>query len=151
MLTMEGFGLWLWLWLWALLGLWLLLTQLLSLLPKELIPQVTLELDGFLEVVGMWRKHRWSWGCVYSVPKWVYLRSIAIFVVGFWWLWDISDLPLILTTSLTNLVYPKRLPIIALVCLNHHPELRLMTRQPTHHLPELIILILQTIHIVCKL
>jgi hypothetical protein len=43
------------------------------------------------------------------------------------------------------------LPIIALVCLNHHPELSLMTRQPTHHLLELIILILQTIHIVCKL
>jgi hypothetical protein len=26
--------------------------------------QVTVELDGFLEVVGMWRKHGWSWGCV---------------------------------------------------------------------------------------
>jgi hypothetical protein len=24
----------------------------------------TLELDGFLEVVGLWRKHGWSWGCV---------------------------------------------------------------------------------------
>jgi hypothetical protein len=31
---------------------------------KELIPHVTLELDGFLEVVGFWRKHGWSWGCV---------------------------------------------------------------------------------------
>jgi hypothetical protein len=41
-----------------------LLTRFLSLLTKELIPQVTLELDGFLEVVGLWRKHRWSWGCV---------------------------------------------------------------------------------------
>jgi hypothetical protein len=72
-------------------------------------------------------------------------------VVGFWWLWDISDLTLILTTSLTNLVCPKCLPIIALVCLNHQPELRLMTRQPTHHLPQLIILILQAINLVCKL
>jgi hypothetical protein len=40
------------------------LTQFLSLLPKELIPHGTLELDGFLEVVGLWRKHGWSWGCV---------------------------------------------------------------------------------------
>jgi hypothetical protein len=62
MLTMEGF--WFWLWFRVLSGLGLLLTQFLSLLPKELVPQVTLELDGFLEVVGLWRKHRWSWGCV---------------------------------------------------------------------------------------
>jgi hypothetical protein len=40
------------------------LTWLLTLLPKEHIPQITLELDGFLEVVGLWRKHDWSWGCV---------------------------------------------------------------------------------------
>jgi hypothetical protein len=46
--------------LWAL----VLLTQFLSLLPKELIPQVTLELDGFLELVDLWWKHRLSWGCV---------------------------------------------------------------------------------------
>jgi hypothetical protein len=67
MLTMEGF--WFWLWFWVLFGLWFLLTsflltQFLSLLPKELIPENTLELDGFLEVVGLWRKHGWSWGCV---------------------------------------------------------------------------------------
>jgi hypothetical protein len=65
MLTMEGFRFWFW----VLFGIWLLLTRflltrLLSLLPKELIPQDTLELDGFLEVVGLWRKHEWSWGCV---------------------------------------------------------------------------------------
>jgi hypothetical protein len=67
MLTMEVF--WFWLWFWVFFGLWLLLTQFLltrflSLLPKELIPQDILELDGFLEVVGLWRKHGWSWGCV---------------------------------------------------------------------------------------
>jgi hypothetical protein len=62
MLTMEGFRFCLWFW--VLFGLYLLLTQFLFLLPKELIPQDTLELDGFLEVVGLWRKHRWSWGCV---------------------------------------------------------------------------------------
>jgi hypothetical protein len=62
MLTMEGF--WFWLWFWVFFRLWLLLTQFLSFLPRELIPQVTLELDGFLEVIGMWRKHRWSWGFV---------------------------------------------------------------------------------------
>jgi hypothetical protein len=62
MLIMEGFQFWLWFW--ALFGFWLLLTRFLSLLLKELIPQVTLELDGFLEVIGMWRKHEWSWDCV---------------------------------------------------------------------------------------
>jgi hypothetical protein len=62
MLTMEGF--WFWIWFWALFGLCLLLTRFLSLLPKELIPQVNLELDGFLEVIDMRRKHGWSWGCV---------------------------------------------------------------------------------------
>jgi hypothetical protein len=36
------------LWLWVLSGLRLLLTRVLSLLLKELVPQVTLELDGFL-------------------------------------------------------------------------------------------------------
>jgi hypothetical protein len=48
-----------------------------------------------------------------------------IFVVGFWWLWDI------LSTSLTNLVCPKSLTILPLECLDHYPQLRLMTRQPT--------------------
>jgi hypothetical protein len=62
MLTMEGF--WFWLWFWALFGLWLLLTRFLSLLLKELISQVTLELDGFLGVIGIWRKQGWNWGCV---------------------------------------------------------------------------------------
>jgi hypothetical protein len=67
MLTMEGFRFWLWLW--VLFGLWLLLigfllTRFLSLLPKVFIPQDTLELDGFMEVVGLWRKHGWSWHCV---------------------------------------------------------------------------------------
>jgi hypothetical protein len=62
MLIMEGF--WFWIWFWALFGLCLLLTRFLSLLPKELIPQVTLELDGFLEVIDMRKKHGWSWGCV---------------------------------------------------------------------------------------
>jgi hypothetical protein len=59
MLTMEGS--WFWLLFWALFGLWLLLTWFLSLLLKELISQVTFELDGFLEIVGIWREHRWSW------------------------------------------------------------------------------------------
>jgi hypothetical protein len=56
MLTMEGFRFWLWFW--VLFGLKLLLTrflltQFLYLLPKEFIPQDTLELNGFLEVVGL--------------------------------------------------------------------------------------------------
>jgi hypothetical protein len=67
-----------------------------------------------------------------------------IFVVGFWWLWDI------LSTSLTNLVCPKSLTILPLKRLDHHPKLRLMTRQPTHQLSQVIILILQTINLMCK-
>jgi hypothetical protein len=59
MFTMEGFWFWFWLRFWAVFGLWLLLTLFLSLLPKELISQVTLELDEFLEVIGMGRKHGW--------------------------------------------------------------------------------------------
>jgi hypothetical protein len=62
MLTIEGD--WFWLCLWALFGLRLLLTRFLSLLPKELVPQVTLELDEFLEAVGLWRKHGRIWGCL---------------------------------------------------------------------------------------
>jgi hypothetical protein len=62
MLTMEGF--WFWLWFWVLSRLRFFLTRFLSHLPKELVPQVILELDGFLEVVGLWWKDRWSWSCV---------------------------------------------------------------------------------------
>jgi hypothetical protein len=62
MLIMEWFQFWLWFW--VLFGLWSILTRFLSLLPKEVVPLVTLELDGFLQVVGLWRKHGWSWGCV---------------------------------------------------------------------------------------
>jgi hypothetical protein len=60
----------------------------------------------------------WLW-----VPKMIRLRSEGIFVVGFWWLWDIT-----LTTSLTHFLGPKRFPILALECLNHYPQLKLMTR-----------------------
>jgi hypothetical protein len=76
----------------------------------------------------------------------IWLRNKGIFVVGFWWLWDIT-----FTTSLTHFLCPKHFRILALECLNHYPQLRLMTRQPTHQLSQLIILILQTINIMCKL
>jgi hypothetical protein len=46
---MEGFRFWLW----DLFGIWHLLARFLSLLPKELIPQVNLEHDGFLKVVSL--------------------------------------------------------------------------------------------------
>jgi hypothetical protein len=42
----------------------------------------------------------------------VRFRMEIIFVVGFWWLWDI------LSTSLTNLVCPKSLTILPLECLD---------------------------------
>jgi hypothetical protein len=128
----------------------LLVSWFFSLLPKELVPQVTLELGHFLEVIGLWRKHGRIWGCVQSVPKWVWLRSIGIFVEGLWWSYDITNLLLLLTIALPNIIRPKRLPIIVLVCLNHYHKLRFTTRQPTHHLPQLIILILQSINKIQK-
>jgi hypothetical protein len=88
-----------------------LLTSLLTLFPKEHFSQSAHELDRLLEIICLWRKHGWSWGCVQSVPKMVRFRRKTIFVVGFWWLWDI------LSTSLTNLVFPKSLTILPLVCL----------------------------------
>jgi hypothetical protein len=39
----------------------------------------------------------------------VRFRREIIFVVGFWWLWDI------LSTSLTNLVCPKSLTILLIL------------------------------------
>jgi hypothetical protein len=74
----------------------------------------------------------------------VRFRREIIIVVGFWWFWDI------LSTSLANLVCPKSLTVLPLVCLDHYPQQRLMTRQPTHQLSQHIILILQTINIMCK-
>jgi hypothetical protein len=41
-----------------------LLTRLLTLFPKEHFPQSAHELDRLLEIIGLWRKHGWSWGCV---------------------------------------------------------------------------------------
>jgi hypothetical protein len=32
--------------------------------PKNTLPKVFMNLIGFLEIVGLWRKHGWSWGCV---------------------------------------------------------------------------------------
>jgi hypothetical protein len=58
-----------------------LLTSLLTLFPREHFPQSAQKLDRLLEIICLWGKHRWSWGCVYSNFE----REI-IFVVGFWWL-----------------------------------------------------------------
>jgi hypothetical protein len=41
-----------------------LLTRLLTLFPKEHIPQVTLEFDGLLEIICGVRKYGWIWICV---------------------------------------------------------------------------------------
>jgi hypothetical protein len=58
------------------------------------------------------------------------------------------ELGLCLVGSLTKLVCPKSLTILPLECIDHYPQLRLGTRQPTHQLSQLIILILQNQHIV---
>jgi hypothetical protein len=101
-------------------------------------------------LIGFWRSfvgvgNTGGAGVVSSrLLRWLGLGGEIIFVVGFWWLCDI------LSTSLTNLVCPKSITILRLTCLDHHPKLRLMTRQPTHQLSQLIILILQTINIMRK-
>jgi hypothetical protein len=41
-----------------------LLTRLLTLFPKEHFPQSAHEVDRLLEIIGLWRKHGWSWRCV---------------------------------------------------------------------------------------
>jgi hypothetical protein len=59
------------------LGLWLLtwflstqllhrflLTSLLTLFPKEHFPRSAHKLDRLLEIIFLWGKHGWSWGCV---------------------------------------------------------------------------------------
>jgi hypothetical protein len=43
---------------------WFLLTWILTLFANEHFSQSSHELDGFLEIIGLWGKHRWSWGCV---------------------------------------------------------------------------------------
>jgi hypothetical protein len=52
--------------------------------------------------------------------------------------------PLWFAVSVLHLVCPKSLTIQPLVCLDHCPQQRHMTRQPPHQLSQLIILIPQT-------
>jgi hypothetical protein len=41
-----------------------LLTSLLTLFPKEHFSRSAHKLDRLLEIICLWRKHGWSWGCV---------------------------------------------------------------------------------------
>jgi hypothetical protein len=41
-----------------------LLTSLLTLLPKEHFPGSAHKLDRLLEIICLWGKYGWSWGCV---------------------------------------------------------------------------------------
>jgi hypothetical protein len=41
-----------------------LLTSLLTFFSKEHFPESAHELDRLLEIVCLWGKHGWSWGCV---------------------------------------------------------------------------------------
>jgi hypothetical protein len=74
--------------------------------------QIALELDGLLEIICGVRENGWIWGCIDFVSQWVRFRSIGIFVEGFWWSLDITNLLSSLTTTLSNLLRAKRLPII---------------------------------------
>jgi hypothetical protein len=42
----------------------LLLTCLLTFFPKEHFPESAHNLYRLLEIICLWRKHGWSWGCV---------------------------------------------------------------------------------------
>jgi hypothetical protein len=55
------------------------LAILLTLFPKEHIPQVTLELDRLLEIICGVREYGRIWGCIEFVSQWVAFRSIGIF------------------------------------------------------------------------
>jgi hypothetical protein len=81
-----------------------LLTQLLTLLPKEHIPESALELDRLLEIICGLREYGRIWGCIKFVSQRIGLRNIGIFVVGFWWSLDITNFLSSLTTALSNLV-----------------------------------------------
>jgi hypothetical protein len=41
-----------------------LLTSLLNFFPKEHFARSAHKLDKLLEIICLWRKHGWSWGCV---------------------------------------------------------------------------------------
>jgi Zn-dependent protease with chaperone function len=43
---------------------WFLLTTLLTLFPKEHFSRSAHKLDRLLEIICLWGKHGWSWGCV---------------------------------------------------------------------------------------
>jgi hypothetical protein len=53
-----------------------LVTRLHTLFPKEHIPQVTIELDGLLEIICGVREYGRIWVCVKFVFQWVRFRSI---------------------------------------------------------------------------
>jgi hypothetical protein len=89
---------------------WLLNRFVLTCLPKKHFPEVLMNLIGFWKSLVCGGNTGGE-----SVPYMVRFRDKSIFVVGFWWLWDI------LTTSLTNLVCPKPLSILELICLDHYP------------------------------
>jgi hypothetical protein len=81
-----------------------LLTWLLTLFPKEHVPQGVLELDKLLQIICGVREYGWIWICVEFVSQWVGFRSIGIFVVGFSWTLDITNFLSSLTTRLSNLL-----------------------------------------------
>jgi hypothetical protein len=128
----------LWHWLRVLSGLWLLL----NLFHKTHL---------FLEIICLWYKDGWILSCVEFASEPLWFGCQLVFGSGLWWNRNVPNIVISLTTALTNSLSPKHLTIIVLKLRNHHLELRLITRQPTYHLPHLIILILQVINIICKL
>jgi hypothetical protein len=140
------FGLGLWLLTWFLSARLLhrfLLTSLLTLFPKEHFPEVLTKLIGFWKsFVG--GGNTGGAGVVSSR----FLRWLGLGGGSFmWWVFGGSGIFSPLPSPTSFAPSPSILP---LECLDHHPQLRLMTRQPTHQLSQLIILILQAINIMHK-
>jgi hypothetical protein len=77
-----------------------------------------------------------------------WIKLVLMFCL--WWDKDLSNFLISLTTTLSNLVSSKCMTIIAFESRYHDTKLRLLTRQPTQTLSQLIILNLQAINIMCK-
>jgi hypothetical protein len=71
------------------------------------------KLHWFLEIICWVRKYGRIWGCVKFFCSGLGLGAYAFFVYYFWWSLDVTNLLSSLTTTLSNLLRTKNLPIIA--------------------------------------
>jgi hypothetical protein len=88
-----------------------------------------------------------SLGFFSRLMRLVWIGGKLVLGCSVWWNWSFPKLFFSLTTALPYLICPKRLTIKALKRLNHHTKLRLLTRQPTQQVSQIIILNLQAINL----